>query len=477
MTKVLKLVRGSSAVDLQSGAPGYQLLPGWLPKVATPIYGRSPGPVVEELPIRISGTSHDDLASKLQALHEMQVGADAYIRDRATIEPVWLHARLTNETNERRALVRRMSLAFQTRWFGPEANQNVARVMAAIEREPYWEALTPTAAVSATGLSVLCGTVDYTASPGSDVVGDVPARLYELRILTESGTTETYEYVWLGFRSANKHGTLSNFVPLWECENGTAGTDTAAATDATASPGGTGNTKMTCSFSTEAGWARRCTIRLDDVVQNYDYEALFGRFLVLMRAKVDSGTVAEARICQLYTLDPTVEVRGPTVEVSSTDWTMHEMGYVTIPLRDPQTLDLSSLDDIYEKSFALAIDARRTSGSGSLHLDCLVLIPVDEYFISVSNAKIDYDLSTFLYISVSPTNRHFAVTAEPAGETTDAQIHTVGIISADGIGVPVGDGRMYCVLARADRVNDIDDTWYVSRIRMIPRWLSLRGNE
>ena len=93
MAIVLKLVRGSATVDLNDGDDGFQLGGrGWVPVVATPVYMGSPPPVTETLQVRLRQTSHNNISTYMQSLHDMQVWAEQYVKDPTEDEPVWFGA-------------------------------------------------------------------------------------------------------------------------------------------------------------------------------------------------------------------------------------------------------------------------------------------------------------------------------------------------------------------------------------------------
>ena len=467
MAVVHKFRRNVTDLNLNAGAGAGWRTVAWNPKVATPAYGEVPEPVEETLTLLADCSSQDDLATKLQALDAMRRYADEYVHDRVQEHPVWWHAKMYSETGERRALVRKIETEINcplvTRADWVENNRAVVR--ARVTREGLWERTAATTEVTGSGISVLGGVFDYTAS---DVVGDVPARIYQLN-LTTSVTSLRLDHVWIGFRSANKRGTLTNFEPLWELEDGGAVTDTALAADETASPGGEGNTKMVTSFTTDSGWRERVTIETGDVTSHHDDNR--GMFLVLLRAKVDSGTTAEVQLRVGYSaMDDDDYVEKAKVEISATSWTEYEMAVLTIPLRDIRATRV--LDSEYDNKVDIQIWARRTAGSDSLHLDCLNLIPVDEYYIFASATKLIYEPgdATYFYFGVAADGRSYGVSKSGRDIVALAQIET------GGAGVPVGDGRLYVVAARENKVNDISDTYDVG-IQFYPRWLTLRGAE
>lgn len=462
MAVVLKLVWGTTELSFQGGASGLQL-ENWQPRACG--LGRSQRPVTEELTLIAAGSSQDNLAATLQNLHQMQAQARAYLEDDTEATKVYFHAKLDNETGERRALVRRIEVTFSTNWFGPEAVGNLVTLALTIEREAGWEAASPSAEASGAAISALGGAFDYTSGGGADIPGDFAARIAALGLTTSSA--DTLDNLWLGFRSATKHGTLANFVNLWQIEAGTPGTDATETTDATASPG-SGNSKSVVNFATQTGWYSRAALLLSEIIGG-NYSDNYGRFVLLLRAKVDAGTTADVKLKYGYG----AYINGETepVRISATGWTLHELGALTLPFRDLRAPSWMAAS--YDANGEIDVWARRVSGSGSLHLDCIVAIPADEYLIRVKHAEITSSGGRAWSLSTSPLNTIGAISYNV---TPTAYIRSWCEVSADGPGVPVGDGRCYIAAADVNNAHTLANT-VGATATFLARWASLRGAE
>jgi hypothetical protein len=475
MASVFKLTRNSVDVDLlQANNAGWRT-EQWRPRVATVTGNRMPPLVTETVDLMADATTHDTLATDFQDLDNYRWLAREYIKDRTQEHPVWLHAKMDNETGERRALVHDIELAWRTDNVdenGLWANTNEARVRANIVRGPFWEDTTANTKTAGSNVSILGGAYDYS---GTDVVGDAPARLYHLTFTNDANTDE-YNKAWIGFRSANKHGTLGNFDPVWECEDYTAAyTDVSKSGDATASPGGAGDTKAVSDFSSSEAWQNRLVFRLDDFYTT-NYSDMYGRFVVLLRAKVGASTTCEVKLRHHASWgDGNFYHEGPILEVSATSWTMHNLGTFTIPVRNLHNFPLATWIDDYDLNDRFALWGRRTSGTNDLEMDCLIFVPADELFLYVDG--INYEGSSAIpnptIITQSPEGLWAVMTVQDAA--TDYW-YSVGAVAPQGIGVPVGDGRMYCVMADDDNANTLGDT-YDASMQLIPRWYNLRGSE
>lgn len=174
MAIVLKFKQGDSGTELNlnAGETGFQLAgQGWNPAVATPVHMGDPPPINESIHLLLAHSSHDNIATSVQSLHEMQVLAERYVNDLTQDTPVWLHAKMANETGERRALVYSITVQYKTSWFGPQATAEDIPLVMTVVRGPYWENTTVRNLPDATPAAAACVVYDYTAA--GDVVGQI----------------------------------------------------------------------------------------------------------------------------------------------------------------------------------------------------------------------------------------------------------------------------------------------------------------
>jgi len=467
MAAVVKFRRDTTDLNLLDTS-GFQLDdPGWEPRIATPVYGARPGAVEEVLECTLIGTSHDDIATNMQALDFMRVMADEYMRDRMQEHPVWMHAQLSGETNGRRALVHGIAAEWMSPHYSGEMVGLRPRVELGVVRDGLWEA---TSAVTMPGATPTAGAsvvYDYTASPGADVVGDVPARISNLKI-TNSNITQ----LWMGARSANKHGTLANFEPIWDCADTdcTLGTDASRNADANAS----GGNRVTVSPGT-ATWAKRLTMVLDDITSNYDDN--YGRFLWLLRAATGTSSTWEVQLRHGYDqLSDSAHVQGPIVEIDgsgkSSSYFYSEMGVREIPLLSIQA---DATTGMYERSNAIQSWARRTSGSDYLYLDCLCPIPVDEGYLIASGLK-PAGAAGWVFYTETPKGDLHLFSMELL--VPNSRVRRADSPISGRLTLPVGDGRLVIVYSRGtSTLSDQITICGSDSGRYYPRWLSLRGSE
>jgi hypothetical protein len=382
---------------------------------------------------------------------------------------------MDNETGERRALVHNIDVQYGTGWYGEEATALDLPLTITVLRGPYWENTTVRNLPDSAPSAAACVAYDYTAAgdvvSAHDIVGDAGARIRYFE-LNPNGIIERF---WMGIRSANKHGStgISNFIKTWELEDGTNATDATDTVDATAS-GGYNVTVSESGIDWDAGnFYEVLRISLSDVTSNE--EDNFGKFLSLMRAKTASSTTWECRYWITHNVATFQRIRTDPVEINSSSWLNYEMAVIKVGSRDYHAVSKTDYSPDEEQSFTILIEARRTSGSGDLNLDCLIPIPVDEGFIKIdSNASQIAQPST--YFGQSPEGHFVAV----QHDTTTGDLNQLSFIdSVNNFSLPPGDGRIYCVYERVSAssitatviFNDADSGRYYER------WLSLRGSE
>jgi hypothetical protein len=486
MATVLKLKQGDTGTTLNlnvgSGSPGFTLEEdGWNPVVATPVHMGDPPPILETLNFLLSNTSYDNLATNMQSLHEMQILADRYINDPQSETPIWIHAQMDGETNERRALVREIDVQYNPSWFGAgEATTNIPLVVTVL-RSPYWESITARDLPDAAPSAAACVEYDYTAAGASvgthDIVGDVGARIRFFDFL--SGSVDRF---WMGVRSASKHGAtgLSNFAEIWECEDGTNNPSESGITDvvdAAASGGDRVQVVETDLDWDEADYKEVCFLSISTATGSKP-EDQTGNFLWILRTKVSAGTW-EVRASIIDGVDEysPVNYTSPqtnVIEVSDTDWRFLELGIAPIPTRNLHAITAADIPKTRENtSFRVYIYARRTSGAGNLNIDCVIPLPIDEGFLKMTH----FAGSANDAFGQSPEGIYGAVMWSAAAPSITKV--TAEPSSVENFVLPPGDGRIYCVYER-DGSSVLSDTITFNdsdRGKYYERWLSLRGSE
>jgi len=310
-----------------------------------------------------------------------------------------------------------------------------------------------------------------------DIVGDVPARVNGLAIRCATAAV-TLRRFWMGIRSATRHGAtgVTDFLPVWECEDGTFGGDVSedAATEVnTASPGsGSGSYLQVVENATD--WDDgdfHLVVNMNMISAGYAATASdgFGRFIWLLRTKVTAGTW-QVRLRAGYS---TAQSYYDPAEVSNTSWDYKQVAVCSIPPRNLQAIASDVIVSDAELNFMIYLYAQRTAGAGDLYVDCFCLIPVDEGSLVVPST---YALTTTdTVIGEGPSESAQVV----------AHIGTINFFNAafenEDFRLPPGDGRVICTYARlsssvlTDQIEFADPADVTSIYT--ERWTALRGAE
>lgn len=446
MAAIAKLNYGAVNLNLLNDSGLYLAADpsGWIPKVAALGDAGLPADVVENIPLLVHGTSHDNVAAITQPLSDMMRIANNYWRDVDRVTPVWLHSKIDNETNERRALVRRIAWDWQSEYYSGSMIGSEPRLKATIERFGGWEQPTASTAVETAAIASIGGQYDYTAAGAADVVGTFPARLDYLYAWANAANLSVF---WGGIRAAEKH-SLTSYDPIKDFSSEFApGTDAADVADATARNG----TRMEIDFATVQDWAERATGGGN--IGDGSNSGEGGDNLVILRAYVDAGTVADIKFAV-----SNVSADGIT--------------YTSIQRIDATSWTFYPIQGLIDNEGLPAIDlwAKQVSGSGSLHVDCIVFVPVDALFLFSEGTGVmgNGNIANSLRIFTRPDG---VVQAYSGRLSVD-----VNNVEMEGPGVPIGDARLVVCAARADRASVKTDTLTL-KMNHWQRWAGLRGNE
>ena len=320
-----------------------------------------------------------------------------------------------------------------------------------------------------------------------DIVGDVPARVNALTIKSATGGA-TLDRYWIGIRGPDKHGAtgVTNFIPVWECEDGTNIGDTSVSDDGggsepnTASPGGGSGDYVIVNpgaGGTAINWSDGSfhvvfSLGLGNVGYGAgEYPDAAGRFVCLLRTRMQTAG-NEWRVRVRSGSVSNVQNYHDPVKIASTSWNYYQSALINIPMRNKQALEstLLAANTDYD---ALHIEAMQITGSGDLYLDCLCLVPADEGYVYIIDAS-------------TQTTRCVFVGEGPKGDTQALQIDGTTVYSNEAFEfehfrLPPGDGRIICVYGRSansvftDQVEFADVAQGTSAYT--ERWAGLRGAE
>jgi len=256
-----------------------------------------------------------------------------------------------------------------------------------LHRHPFWE--NPSyETVSDSSVSIFGGTVDLTGEAGS--MGTAPGRISRFKLGPLFNDFNDY---WCGIRPAREG--IADFDPIWEVEDGTIvdTTDTSNDADATAS----GGYRLTTTYGSDASLIERSTIRLNQAVTVTNWDHFMGRYLVLARVKVTSTAVCGIQMRYGYSSAPTIPQ--DEVYVDNTSWQLVELGEIQIP---PHTYrDQLGSAGVDVRHTTISLWHERVSGSGSLYVDALALIPA-EHLVTVKGMSPNADLTPKVFLFTLP---------------------------------------------------------------------------
>ena len=466
MANVLKLVQRDdftsdiSDLDLDGFADGIDLAAGgWTPGMVDDTTGH----VIEAMTLRIKGTSVNDLATNVQGLANMVrlVGLSGNAAERYGI---WLRRQIDTESKAFQSYIVKAQHTPITSplSYGARKNFALSEYSLGLERMPYWED-TSSIAGGFGSLSAIGGMGAF-LSPAT-VYGDQPARLAICAFTPYVAANYTLTKAWIGFRST-QYGNPANFQPYWSLRKSygfdadtTGGTTNA---DATAKDG----YKTVTTFATHTDLIDRTDIAPTMVSANPQDQR--GTFKVLLRAKNSAAGTVRVRLADCFVSSQTSHYQS-RVPVASTSWQFYDLGIVTIP--SPGNLVYGG-DPV--NAYSLRVSAERVSGACNLEMDCLVLIPYDEWSCYVPDASIylNAPAANACFVTVKPDEIRKAYTFDQTANLTSA-LSTPYI---SGKGLPLGATVNAVVAAQRSTSSVLADlvgvqTYYYQR------WDQLRGNE
>jgi hypothetical protein len=415
-------------------------------------------PIVETFELTGQGSGATLLAA-VGALEAFQEKARRWHNDPLADESVWLEWHAAGE-NTKRSLVYDLGVQYPASLgMAPLMPFGALAAQLTITRHPLWENVDTDTYTTPT-LSCLGG--QWALTPGAACTA--PARIRKLILNGVSGSGPLYR-VWVGIRPV--YAGFTNFLSTWECEDSDAllGTDADRQTGGGASGGGW----VRVTFATAAGSVKRLTIKVADVTSNYQDQ--LGHYQLLCRCKVDSGTAVALDIRQgsAGMADADHVVNEPAY-ITNTSWQLIELGRVQIP---PSGWRAAHGNNDIVKSTQFQLWAERLSGTGYLHLDCLVFIPAT-HFVKVEGAAIQYQAG-----SPAP----FTYPAEIITDENDTRTALAYLAATSPAAVlqPVDqewylptDGGLL-VLAAERQAEHVLAEYVYPVMYTHPRWLSFRG--
>lgn len=336
-------------------------------------------------------------ASTQNALADLMLDFDRKIKQirwaRHPLESngVWLRTQLENETGARQAYIldARPGALHVT---SPAIWSNMLyQYVLGLKRVALWEASAQDTQLTGT-ISTVGGYVSYHPS---GVAGDQDSiEASRVKKLTVAPASGKFTELWVGAKGV-QFGAPDIFEPNWECaEVDSYWEDIPVSwilTDMTRTGGGL---ELTCDFATNETLVPRVYFSLPDFQPEGDRAGQEGTYLVLLQAYVTSGEV-RVRCGEGYASADSAGTKyistfraGDRVSITSTGYQLYALGEFNLPPAFP------GADTIGIDFSALRIEAERVSGSGSLVMRRLILIPSAEGYLYVKcNSGVTYGIN------------------------------------------------------------------------------------
>ena len=337
------------------------------------------GNIVETITVEIVGTSRDDMFVKLRALYRAIENARDYVQFPNQRNPSYLSYKPDSTTNTSYSCIlggrvdipgTDANIAQGAGGEGEQLANTMTGIVITIEREAGWRNAAPVLAVAgATGIVSTTFASAWGKAAIASLPGDLPASTF---ISVAANAAETLDTLYIGTRSSKRGGANYANAGMIEAESGTysAPADTSPAADATASPGGGGNTKLQCTFAGTPGNSKRCGLT----------PALgFGVYKVFLRARL-SAAGSVTMYLQYAALGVGQYFLSNIVTITNTAWRMIEMGNVLLPPTFPIYREFGTAETY------VYLYAARNSGACSLDLDFYYFMPVDECLVKIAGA-------------------------------------------------------------------------------------------
>jgi hypothetical protein len=268
------------------------------------------------------------------------------------------------------------------------------------------------------------------------IVGDSPTPAF-IRIGTALGPGNP---VILAQRTANNPTAVTVFA---QAEAGTMGTDTTVQANDTGMSG-SGSNFVRCSFSTSSSLVTRLTVTAPTAT---DAAALRGRYRVYARTRT-SATGSNFTVRYVSNVGGANSVNGPQVSfdsLASTEFRYTDLGVLEFPGPGPipAAMGYSGLA-AQVATQPLGIQIQRNSGTGTLDIDHIYLMPADERLsitsrnAQVTNSYLVIDGPSEMAYGMAPSTTPFGST-----RTVDGGGGLVSMMGGSPMLVPGVTNRWY----------------------------------
>lgn len=423
------------------------------------------GFVTETFTLRVKGANRAAARAALNGVITRLEEARRFHATGIDADSIWLR-HVTDGETAKRALIYDYSLTPLSRGGITQSldlnDGTISFWQLAITRDREWEAVTDTT-VTTTDISGMGGKWDLTATTG----GHVDGRITSLKLSDFAGGTNK---IWCGIHNPRIGVEFDNdrWSPVLNLDDIYTGSDTTVVS----SGGGLSGNVVETTFATVPDWAFRAYSLLHDNSPSDVAHARsnIGRWLVLLRARVESATEVMVRATLSggeadYTT--TRLNQGPPVFISHTFDRLYEMGEIQLPMWGWRA---SSFPETM-KQVRLNLEARRVSGTGKLIADAFILIPAEHMFVW-TGATVDTAASGDVgaYVETQEDGRIVGVVV--SGSEPSETVESIAAVTARDWRFPKEGGVLVIAMERSANGGStvLTDTCDLS-LTMRERWL------
>lgn len=473
------------------------------------------GNVTETIRLELTAGTLVQMAAMLSKLVKFQQDCNDFWDTLTQIEPVYLKHQVEGEPGPRYALLYNIEINVESPITPGVANRTVTL---SIEREFGWRGIAPgdnpkkwtiqnyftgqtwdsaDAALTTDGNHLLFQIINnrrewntaqtavisknHVEIPAAAIPGDLEALCFISAIVTgASALSSQVMYIGRSSKPDLLLNTGATRTPnyILNAADGTGGTDATNAADTGApriASGGGGNFRVNISFATASDAQR---VSWTGATQGYfDFSSNRGRFIALLRCRLSAagtvtmhlGLTSGTTSLTNYPVTTFTEV-GTGGTGNTTAWGMAYLGEITLPPSEERVIawtDGLGVLASNNANWSLGVYAARTSGTPTLYISDLILIPIDEAAIAIDNGQ--------LVTGFGFDNTGYTLHGKP-GEC--AQIGGVLSAALSGTGItlkPKVINRLYFIETGNGGLAEIIPFIEV-RINIVPRWSGLRDS-
>lgn len=454
------------------------------------------GNASEEINIEIVGSSADNALLLLRNLQMALRRARDYFTDPNWRDPAFLTFKPNGATNSVYSVLYGGSLEVSREFLDADLVTFRIRCKVRLEREPFWRAYSPALDTAYTRETDLYP-VNYTGYPANiwnakpwgqldfdagvtraNIGGDIPA-LARLMFTIDQAAALTLDKAVFAVSSWHRHPAKAADATfrggLVEAENAITGTDTTKTADATANPGGGGNTRMSTLFVTTS-MAERFTCK----GAAFNYAIPQGNFRVFARMKLSAAGSVSAKL-KYYSARgpetgvPSVPEETTAVTFTSTSWTIVDMGLLAFE---------RFASSIGAKGYSRSLDyvefwASKVTGAAglTLHVDFLFLMPVDDCYLTITGAGITRENTMIHASTIEPAGATYPMSLVGYQESIPlGALNSKTAIGTGALYLPAGACSLFWISGDASWVNVFSSTNnHILQLHAVERYLNARG--